>query len=366
MSLNICICGGGSLGHVIAGVAASKGFNVSVLTRHPDQWKRTLSVEDCQGRTLSGTLAAVTDNPATVVPQADMVLLCLPGFAIEEELLRIRPFLQEGTCTGSVVCCTGFFFTACRVLGSDASLFGFQRAPFIARVHEYGQSAHLLGYKKELQIATMNNPQPAMLQEVLQEMLETPVRLLNHFLEASLTNSNPLLHPARLYSLFHTWDESQIYKEIPGFYSSWNDESSQLLIACDHEFHRILEALPVRIEPIPTLLSYYESHNAASLTRKIRSITAFKDIPTPMKETESGYVPDFASRYFTEDFPFGILIIKSMAEILHIDTPHIDKVLLWGQRMLEKEYLRDGWLKGKDLSGTGHVAPNLFHKLLKS
>ena len=36
MSINICICGGGGLGHVIAGVAAHKGFNVSILTRHPD------------------------------------------------------------------------------------------------------------------------------------------------------------------------------------------------------------------------------------------------------------------------------------------------------------------------------------------
>ena len=34
MSINICICGGGGLGHVIAGVAAHKGFNVSILTRH--------------------------------------------------------------------------------------------------------------------------------------------------------------------------------------------------------------------------------------------------------------------------------------------------------------------------------------------
>lgn len=366
MNINICICGGGGLGHVIAGIAVNKGFNVSVLTRHPDKWNKTMSVEDCQGRIFSGPLASVTANPATIIPQADIVLLCLPGFAIEEELLHIRPFLQEKTCTGSVVCCTGFFFTACRVLGNSASLFGFQRAPFIARVQEYGKMAHLLGYKKELQIATMNNPQPVILQQVFQEMLGTPIRLLHHFLEASLTNSNPLLHPARLYSLFHTWDESRIYKEIPGFYNSWDDESSQLLIACDNEFQQTLEALPVRIEPIPTLLSYYESSDAASLTRKIRSIPAFQNILTPMKEIKGGYVPDFTSRYFTEDFPFGILIIKSIAEILHIDTPHIDKILLWGQRMLEKEYLREGALKGKDLPGTGHIVPNLFHKLLKN
>ena len=54
MSINICICGVGGLGHVIAGVAAHKGFNVSVLTRHPEQWKPSLLNENCRGNTFSG------------------------------------------------------------------------------------------------------------------------------------------------------------------------------------------------------------------------------------------------------------------------------------------------------------------------
>ena len=211
MSINICICGGGGLGHVIAGVAAHKGFNVSVLTRHPEQWNPSLLIENCRGNTFSGSLACVTANPAEVIPHSDIVLLCLPGFAIEEELLHIQPFLQEKTCIGSVVSCTGFFFTAYRILGKTASLFGFQRAPFIARVQTYGQKALLLGYKKELQIATVNISKSDILLRTLQEMLDTPVRMLHHFLEASLTNSNPLLHPARLYSLFHTWSRGKTY-----------------------------------------------------------------------------------------------------------------------------------------------------------
>ena len=168
MSINICICGGGGLGHVIAGVAAHKGFNVSVLTRHPEQWNPSLLIENCRGNTFSGSLACVTANPAEVIPHSDIVLLCLPGFAIEEELLHIQPFLQEKTCIGSVVSCTGFFFTAYRILGKTASLFGFQRAPFIARVQTYGQKALLLGYKKELLIATVNISQSDILLRTLQ------------------------------------------------------------------------------------------------------------------------------------------------------------------------------------------------------
>ena len=33
MSINICICGGGGLGHVIAGVAAHKGFHPHPASR---------------------------------------------------------------------------------------------------------------------------------------------------------------------------------------------------------------------------------------------------------------------------------------------------------------------------------------------
>ncbi len=75
MSINICICGGGGLGHVIAGVAAHKGFNVSVLTRHPEQWNPSLLIENCRGNTFSGSLACVTANPAEVIPHSDIVLL---------------------------------------------------------------------------------------------------------------------------------------------------------------------------------------------------------------------------------------------------------------------------------------------------
>lgn len=175
-----------------------------------------------------------------------------------------------------------------------------------------------------------------------------------------------MLHPARLYSLFHTWSRGKTYHEIPGFYNSWDEESSELLIACDNEFQQILKALPVRIEPIPTLLEYYDSYDARSLTRKIRSIIAFKHIPAPMEKTEKGFLPDFKSRYFTEDFPFGLLIIKSIAEVLNICTPNIDKILLWGQDVLNKEYIHEGELKGKDLSETGYINADLFYKLLKN
>lgn len=362
---HICICGGGNLGHVIAGLAAYKGYIVSILTRKPNLWHPSLTIKDINGNTFIGKLSTITEDASQAIPKADIVLLCLPGYAIEEELSAIRPFIKDGCHIGSVVSSTGFFFTAFRILGPRVSLFGFQRAPFISRIKEYGQEANLLGYKKELQIATVNNKNPELLQETLKDIMNTPISLLSHFLEASLTNSNPILHPTRLYSLFHSWSEGEVYPETLNFYSNWDDASSELLITCDNEFQKIIKSLPIQISHIPTILNYYESNDCSSLTQKIRSIKAFQDIKAPMKKIGNGYIPDFSDRYFTEDFPFGLLIIKSIAEIFNIDTPYINKVLKWGQEMIGKEYLILEELKGKDLHATGYINKTLFTNIIE-
>jgi hypothetical protein len=159
---------------------------------------------------------------------------------------------------------------------------------------------------------------------------------LKSYYEVSLTNSNPLLHPARLYTLWSHWHEGIVYPEESLFYEQWTDEASALLIQMDEEFQQLLCALPVTKGSIPTILDYYESTDAPSLTRKLRSIQAFKGIKAPMKQVAGGYVPDFGSRYFTEDFPYGLQIIQHQAQEHHVATPVIDRVLSWGLPQVAK------------------------------
>ena len=51
-----------------------------------------------------------------------------------------------------------------------------------------------------------------------------------------------------------------------------------------------------------------------------------------MKEVEGGFVPDFQSRYFTEDFPYGLALIHKLAHEKGVLTPTIDKVYEWGRK----------------------------------
>ena len=327
----ICICGGGSLGHVIAGyLSAKKDLEVNILTQRPQLWKHELQISTPEGDTLCGKLNTVSDKPEEALHEVDIVLLCLPGYAIKSELLKIKPYVNERTYVGTVFSSTGFFFEALEILDNDVPLWGFQRVPFIARTNVYGKSAHLLGYKTSHNIAVEHCEDKERFRSQIETLFDAPVHLLNNYYEASFTNSNPILHPSRLYTLFKDWNKNVYYDHQFLFYEEWTNEASELLITLDKELFSVLAKLPVAPDFLMPILPYYESTDAESLTRKIRSINGFKGITTPMIFSEKGWQPDLNSRYFREDFMHGLRYIHQEAHNLGIEVPMMNKVYNWG------------------------------------
>ena len=325
------------MGHVVAGfIAAQQTHEVCLLTRHPERWSQELTIDTPTGNSLKGRLHSISNNPSEVVSDADIVLLCLPGFSIHEVLIQIKEALHPHAAVGSVVCSTGFFLEAMEILPQTQPLFGFQRVPFISRITEYGHHARLMGYKESLNMAVEQTSDPTRLCDTMQQLLQTPIHLLHSFYEVTLSNSNPLLHPSRLYSLWKDWHEGIIYSRIPLFYEEWTEEAAELYMAMDNELQTLIAQLPVTPGSITSVLDYYESHDAASLAAKLRSINAFKGIAAPMKEQDGGYIPDFSSRYFTEDFPYGLAIVHRLAHEKNIDIPVIDRVYEWGMACLRR------------------------------
>lgn len=329
--MRICVCGGGNLGHVTAGFFASHGHEVSVLTSRPSEWASAIEVLDCNGKVLEGTLSKCSSNPKDVIPCAEMVLICLPGYAIANTLEAIKPYLDFAAIVGTVVSSTGFFFEAFKILPKQQPLFGFQRVPFISRVLDYGRRAELKGYKKELFVAIEHTAKKDAIRQELETLFQTPVLLLDSFYEVSLSNSNPLLHPARLYTMWKDWTPDMSYATNLAFYEDWTLEASELLVTMDEEFQSLIKKIGLREGCIPPILEYYECEDALSLTKKIRSIPAFKGILSPMSLDANGlYIPDFNSRYFTEDFPYGMRFIVETAELHNVEVRTIEMVYKWG------------------------------------
>ena len=98
----------------------------------------------------------------------------------------------------------------------------------------------------------------------------------------------------------------------------------------DDEFQSLLKKLGLKEGCIPPILDYYESTDADSLTQKLRSIRAFQNISSPMKAVEGGFIPDFSSRYFTEDFPYGMRFIVETAQKHHVSIPTTENIYQWG------------------------------------
>ena len=121
-----------------------------------------------------------------------------------------------------------------------------------------------------------------------------------------------------------------VYTSIPLFYEEWDNDSSQLLMACDDEVQNICRALPeFHLEYVKSLREHYESQTVEAMTEKISGIIAFKGIKTPAVKVKGGFIPDLHSRYFTADFSYGLAIIKQIAIFAGVSTPHIDLVNEW-------------------------------------
>ncbi|MBD5200488.1 MAG: NAD/NADP octopine/nopaline dehydrogenase [Bacteroidales bacterium] len=351
--IRVCICGGGSQSHVAAAMIGSlPGYAVDVLTRRPDEWVKSFTGIDPEGKRYEATLNIVTSRPEDTIPFADVVYICLPGFAFASQMERIREYLRPDAIIGSSFGGSGFFLRAFEIFGLGVSAFCFQRVPAIGRPLEYGHTADIQGYKPLLKVACVNIERTLEFKEMLEEWFRTPVELLSHWLEATLSNSNPLLHPASMSVLFKDWEPGRIYERVPELYMDWTDEASRRWLACDEELHEVMSRLPMDGREVPSLKDYYEVDGVEALTRKIRSIKAFRDKPAPMKRVEGGYQIDTDHRLFTEDVDFGLIMIKSIAESVGVATPSIDHLIEWAQRVMGKEYLVDGRLVGRDLAGT--------------
>lgn len=334
--LIITICGGGNLAHAQAAYLARKGYTVNIFTRRPEAWHKTLKMHCFDGDEREVKLGEVTADPI-IVAKSDIVIISLPRFSIPSVSEKILPWLTDRQL---VVYAPGSPWL--QTLEQDIqwkhkNVCALYKVPFICRTEKYGQEVSVLG-SRDVNRVWFSSEKLHVYMTLLESLFDTPLQLLSSSWPFILTNSNPLLHPSRLTVMFKDYKEGVYYDRNFLFYEEWTNESSERYIEADKELLRICEACPgmkVGVDIIP-VTEYYESPDAAALTRKINSIAAFKGIQSPMKQLESGWIPDFASRYFTEDVEWGTALICDYARKLGIETPVLDYYVTWTRMMLSR------------------------------
>lgn len=348
--MNVCVVGGGNIGTVLLGDIAFRNHTVNLLTGKPEKWSYEIQVIDLENHSaVQGKINKISDDMA-LLSEADVILSTLPSNIFRRKIKEYAHYITPHTYIGIVPGSGGCEFCCQELIKKDCVLFGFQRVHSIARVKEYGKSVYVTSRKPEIQIGAIPRSRTKEVCEVIKELLGVPVRALDNYLAVTLTPSNPILHTTRLYSMFRDYKEGIVYDRNMQFYSEWTDEASQMLIDCDRELQIICGRFEkINLQEVVSLKKHYGVNNTCEMTNKIKSIPAFQNILSPMEEKGTGFIPDRKSRYFQEDFPYGLCIIKAFGLIAGVDTPNIDIVLKWYEEFAGVQYFEKKQFTGKDL-----------------
>ena len=79
----------------------------------------------------------------------------------------------------------------------------------------------------------------------------------------------------------------------------------------------------------------------------------YSTLKIPVKKVQGGVIPDIEGRIFWEDVPYGLCILKNIADMVYVKTPWINKMIEWHQQFMSKQYLRDGELIPEIIGETG-------------
>ena len=380
--LRLCVCSGSNSAHVMAGLCASRGIPTDFYAPFADEAERLESgIRDGgirvlmpDGKSVTGRPGKASKDAAEVIPKANVIFLPVPSIAYRTILEGIAPYVAPGTIIAVTPGLGGFDWLTASIFGDkldDVVICGVPPLPWNCRINEFGREVFVQGWKNNLRIATnlVDEADKEEARKVVSAVLDLNLVPMDTYLAVNMWPLNPVIHPQRLYSLFKDWAPGTIYPENPLFYESMSDFGADYIQKATDESRLLCKAMEERLgiellKDIPDIGEFVISVYGDVIADRSRLRTIFstcdgyKGFGTPMVAVEGGFIPDFESRYFTEDIPHGLCVFRGLADLLDVDIPVVDEVLAWAQGLMGKEYLKDGRLQGKDIAETH--APQIF------
>eukprot|EP00756_Hemistasia_phaeocysticola_P016042 Hpha_TRINITY_DN15451_c2_g6::TRINITY_DN15451_c2_g6_i1::g.174847::m.174847 len=356
----VVICGAGHAAHAMtARLAERPGLEVSILATFGDEAARLrhalgpdgkITVTWPGGGQRSGRPALVTSDPGECIPEAEVVLLPLPAFAVRPVLAQIAPYLADGTVVGVLPGQGGVEWAAAaifRQLCPDKRivLFGTMPMPYNCRVSEFGKSVHIVGLKPHFHIGILpqaKQDETAQITRLVSFLFEVPVQCTSHYIGITLMPSNYCIHPARLYGLFAHRDNRPLDRN-PLFYEEMDQRSADVIGGVSDDVQTVVHALQSYfpflrltddVPPIgPRLVRTYgdQIRDKSSLRTVFATNEGYAGLHCPLTK-EHGL--DWVHRYFTEDVPM-LEVLRKVGKLCGVATPTADKICGWARRYMD-------------------------------
>ncbi|KAL3869243.1 hypothetical protein ACJMK2_041950 [Sinanodonta woodiana] len=382
-AIKILVCGGGNGAHTLAGIAAAiPNVEVRVLTLFADEadkWSKILesnvlvvSITYNNGTTaeILSKPKLVTKDPAIAVPGIDIIFFTVPAFAHQQYFHAILPFLEPNVIIAGLPGQAGFEFQAISTLKNvvdKCAILNCESLPWACRLLEFGKKVQIQGFKESLSTSLIMGHGKYKLPplELIQKILGERPKLVKtkNYLAVNLM-AKSIVHPPIMYGKWCLdWDGEPLKLGAPLFYQGVDDVQADLLSKVSDEVvntsKKIQEIRPeLDMSEVIHIFDWFtinyrdQISDSSNLKMAMRTNKAYNGLLHPTRKENGNLVPDFSYRYITEDVPFGLVVIKGIAEIVGVETPTMDKIINWAQDILGREFLVGSELKGKDLKCT--------------
>ncbi len=367
MIKTITIVGGGNSAHVLIPLLSKSQLTVNLLTRKPDKWSNNIELDYIKPNgdfveSMSGEISKISSNPYDLMPQSDIIILCMPVNSYREMLHKIAPFINKnkkvyvGTVYGQ-----GGFNWMCNEIVEKYELdnlvsFAIGLIPWICRTIEYGKKGLVYGAKPVNLVAV--NPKSEF--NVLNEILLSPIveqwfghgsfKCVNHFISLTLSVDNQIIHTSRMYGLYKKtkgiWNQLE---DVPLFYKDFSNVSAKILKGLDEDYSAIRETIKKEFKhnDYKWMMDYLTQDNLTNLSSNQNILETFENsstlgaIKTPVIQMNNHWVLDRHHRFFYDDVFYGLCIAKWFAQELNLVCPHIDDLLMWTQEYLNEPIIEN-------------------------
>ena len=384
----ICLSGTHSLVHAFTAVLTSKGFKTTILeTKIPREQSNSYSFSDennimaefYDGRSYEGSPECVSSEPKELIAQSDAFFFLDNYSNWETKIKEIAPHIPEHYTIGCIPGGGGFEWMLRNAVDEELyktlHIFELSPLPYESKIETFGKSTHILKEENNLYVSYHSSNSEEVL-NMLQDIFKAKINEIFPILSQNFLNPEELITPARLYRLFENHEEDKTYNEHPELYNEIHYKDLMFIEDIVKEACELGEALQNKMKvefPLSILTNAleslqleqthaYDSHQAQQAGYQLPNSNVPNYISAtlcPMERTgQDEFRLDLNSIYFKEYIPHQYCYLKGVAEILDIKTPAIDKVLLWAQTHMKKEYLKGGKLRGKDVNESS--APQKF------
>lgn len=377
--ITVTLIAAGNSGHVCAALFEenSKGrVRTQLLTNRPQLWQSMQPrVKFPNGQEQVGLIHKVSSDPAELIPQSDIVLWTGPVTTTKEVFESIRPYLDVSrTAVGTIFAQGLVHLLAQRTFGPDVRFFALRNIPWLCKTVKPGQESVIVGAKTSIGVMTMNISN-AWVKSDLEPLFvvqktgkwEPVMEILPDFCPIVFNPANQIIHPARYWALFRNWRGKPLTgKDEPSewLYRGMDEVAGEVLVVLDEELQMLKDAyfeatgaegcshvIPLR----DRLLAQYgdQMEDTSTLAKMVGTNKAYSLAKTPVIRTKLGVMPDPGHRVITDDIGWGLCALISIAERLEdagVSTPTAMMRMLveWFQKLMGKEYLYNGKLRGRD------------------